>query len=59
LLRFSELLKALVSGSSVIYEEYSKPVDYMWVGIVTMAGPDDVGHIHTMTVQYSLIKRPV
>ena len=40
------------------YEGKSRPGDYRW-GIVTRADPDEDGHVRTVTVRYSLIKRPV
>ena len=40
------------------YEGKSRPGDYRW-GIVTKAEPDEDGHVRTVTVRYSLIKRPV
>ena len=40
------------------YEGESKPGDYRW-GNVTRADPDEDCHVHTVTVRYSLIKRPV
>jgi hypothetical protein len=40
------------------YNGKSRPGDFRW-GIVTRADPDEVGHVRTVTVRYSLFKRPV